>query len=278
MPWGDLSLPYQERIEDKTFRLTVELLDPGDTELLRRYLVEHPGLVEQRVIFEGGNYFQNPALLEFVAENPIRHGTLPANIVEVAKVILDAEAGRDESALDATLGLVCSGCVTRECHVQGALIDLLCDYGANPQSAMLPALAHGEFEAVENLLRRGAPVDLVAAAALGRVEDARRQLSCASAEDRHRALALASQFGHAVVVRLLLDAGEDANRYNPAGCHSYFFPLHQAASGGHEETVRLLVERVAHLDTKDTLWQATPAGWARHAGMKQIQHYLTSTP
>ena len=77
------------------------------------------------------------------------------------------------------------------------------------------------------------------------------------------------------VVRLLLDAGEDPNRYNPVGFHSHSTPLHQAALAGHEEVVRLLVERGgADLDAKDTLWQGTPAGWARHAGRTQIEEYL----
>ena len=44
---------------------------------LRAHLKQHPKLVHQRVVFEGGNYFRNPTLLEFVAENPVRHGTLP---------------------------------------------------------------------------------------------------------------------------------------------------------------------------------------------------------
>jgi hypothetical protein len=35
------------------------------------------------------------------------------------------------------------------------------------------------------------------------------------------------------IVRLLLDAGEDPNRYNPVGGHSHTTPLHQAAGGGH---------------------------------------------
>jgi len=43
----------------------------------------HPKLAQQRVVFEGENYFRNPTLLEFVAENPVRRGALPPNIVEV---------------------------------------------------------------------------------------------------------------------------------------------------------------------------------------------------
>ena len=49
-----------------------------------------PKLSRKHVSFEGGNYFRNANLLEFVAENPVRHGKLPRNILEVTKVILDA--------------------------------------------------------------------------------------------------------------------------------------------------------------------------------------------
>jgi ankyrin repeat protein len=268
-----LSLPHHERIEDVTFRRAVDLLDEGNVAGLSAWLVEHPNLVHQHVLFEGGNYFRNPTLLEFVAENPLRHGTLPANVVEVARVILDAGADQDLSALNQTLELVCSGRVPRECRVQRALIDLLCDRGADPNGAMSAALGHAEFEAVNALIARGAQVDLKAAAGLGRIEDARRLLATASSDERHRALALASQFGHTGIVRLLLDAGEDPNRYNPVGFHAHSTPLHQAACG-HGETVRLLVERGARLDAKDTMWQATPAEWANHEGQTQIEQYL----
>jgi Ankyrin repeats (3 copies)/Ankyrin repeats (many copies) len=271
----DLNLPYRDRIEDVTFRRAVDLLDAGDATALRAHLIEHPNLVHQHVHFEGGNYFRNPTLLEFVAENPIRNGTVPANIVQVAEVILDAGAKQNPSALNETLGLVCSGRVPRESGVQLSLIDLLCDHGADPNLAMSPALAHGEFEAVNALIRRGARINLTVAAGLGNIEDARRLLASAGGDDRHQALALASQFGHAEIVRLLLDAGEDPNRYNPVGFHSHSTPLHQAALAGHEEIVRLLIERGgAHLDVVDTLWQGTPAGWAKHAGRTEIEQYL----
>ena len=268
----DLTLPHHERIEDVGFRRAVDLLDAGDVTGLRAHLKQHPNLVQQRVIFEGGNYFRSPSLLEFVAENPVRHGTLPGNILEVTEAILDA--GVEPSALNQTLMLVATGSVPRECGVQLELIDLLCDHGADPNSAIHAAALHGEFEAVNALIARGARIDLPVAAALGRIEDARRLLPDAGPEDRHLALTLASDFGHVEVVRLLLDAGEDPNRYNPVGGHSHTTPLHQAAGAGHEEVVRLLVERGARLDMKDILWQGTPAEWAGHAGKTAIEAYL----
>lgn len=270
---GQMNRPYHERIEDEVFRRGVQLLDAGDVAGLRAHLLQHPNLVRQHVVFDGGNYFQNPSLLEFIAENPIRHGRLPHNIVQVARVILDA--GVEQSALDNALALIVSGSVPRKCRVQVPLIDLLCDYGADPNSAANAAL-HGEFEAVDALIRRGARMDFPVAAALGRLEDARRLLPAAGGRDRHLALALAAQFGHVEIVRLLLDAGEEPNRYNPIGCHSHSTPLHQAAFAGHIEVVRLLVERGARLDMEDILWHGTPSGWARYGEKLETEAFLRS--
>jgi ankyrin repeat protein len=72
------------------------------------------------------------------------------------------------------------------------------------------------------------------------------------------------------VVRLLLDAGEDANRYNPAGLHAHSVPLHQAVSYGHENVVRLLVEHGADTALTDTVYGGTPLDWANFAGRTEI--------
>jgi ankyrin repeat protein len=271
-----LQRPHHERIRDEDFRHAVDLIDVGDVDGLRNHLMNHPGLVRQRVEFEGGNYFQNPTLLEFVPENPIRHDSMPPNIVEVARTILDAGARLNQPSMNSTLELVSSGRVAREYGMQILLIDLLCDYGADANAAMRAALEHGEWEAVEALVRRGATVDLAAAAATGRVEDVRRTLPTANAELRHRALAWAAQFGHIDIVRMLLDSGEDPNRYNPEGTHSHSTPLHQAALAGHGDVVRLLVERGARLDIPDIHHQGTPLQWAEYAGRTEVAEYLRS--
>ncbi len=271
-PPANLLLPHHERIQDQTFRRAVDLLDAGEVAALRRHLAQHPGLVHQHVSFEGGNYFRNPTLLEFIAENPIRRGRLPANIVDVARAIL--EFGPDEAARNEALGLVVTGRVPRQCGVQLALIDLLCRNGADAGMAIRGAALHHEFAAVNHLLACGAPLDLPIAAALGRVADARRLLPESTAHERHLALGMAADSGHTEIVRLLLDSGEDPDRYNPVGGHAHATPLHQAAFSGHEDVVRLLVERGARLDIKDILWHGTPAGWARHAGNTAIEQYL----
>jgi hypothetical protein len=270
----DLRLPRHERIEDDAFRAAVDMVDAGDVAGLRAHLAAHPRLVRQRVTFEGENYFTHPTLLEFVAENPTRRGSLPQNIAQVATMILDAGAKADRSSMDATLALVSSSRVARECAVQLPLIDVLCDYGADPNPAMLPALLYDETEAVHALLARGAKVDLCVAAAMGGTGDVRALLPVAGDEDRQRALGLAAQHGHAEIVGLLLDAGADPNRYSPAGGHSHATPLHQAVIAGREKVVRLLVERGARLDIEDIHFHASPADWATYAGHTEIAEYL----
>ncbi|MBZ5686857.1 MAG: ankyrin repeat domain-containing protein [Acidobacteriia bacterium] len=271
-PSDQLNLPHHERIEDATFRRAVEFLDAGDADGLRGHLKRHPNLARQHVAFEGGNYFRNPALLEFVAENPVRHGKLPKNIAEITKVILDA--GADQSSLNETLMLVATGRVPRECGVQIDLVNLLCDRGADADRAAESAAVLCELQAVDALLGRGARITLPLAAALGHTEDARRLLPNADPEKRHLALAIASQYGYLEIVRELLDAGEDPNRFNPVGGHSHSTPLHQAAGNGHLDVVQLLVERGAKLDVKDILFDGTPAGWANYAGKKEVEAYL----
>ena len=273
-PGRSEGLPHHERIEDRDFRRAVDLIDDGEAAGLAAHLAAHSGLATRRVEFEGGNYFRNPGLLCFVAENPIRRNRLPPNIVELARIVLDAGASRDREALDETLMLVSSGQVAREAGSQIALIDLLCGYGADPEAAMAAAAVHGEFEAVQALLRRGARLSLPVAAALGLDGDAHRLLGGASPAERHFALALAAQHGRAGIVRMLLDSGEDPSRYAPPGGHSHATPLHQAVWGGHEEVVRLLVERGARLDLRDAMHQATPLDWAEYAKQPAIAGYL----
>ncbi|HXP10992.1 MAG TPA: ankyrin repeat domain-containing protein [Acidobacteriaceae bacterium] len=268
----NLALPHHERIDDAVFRQAVNLIDAGDVSGLSRLLQANPNLIHQRVLFEGGNYFRNPGLLEFIAENPVRHGTLPPNIIAVAVILL--EAGPEQRFVNDTLGLVVSGRMTRECKVQIPLIDVLCKYGADPNSALHTAVLHGEFEAVYQLIRWGATPDLSMLAALGETEEFLSRLPLSDSGQRHLALALAAQYGHTEIVRALLDAGEDPNRYNPPGSHSHATPLHQAALAGHLGVVRLLVERGARLDTKDVIWQGTPADWAQHDGRTEVESYL----
>lgn len=79
-----------------------------------------------------------------------------------------------------------------------------------------------------------------------------------------------------MVVNLLLDAGEDPNRYNPDGFHAHSTPLHQAVWSNHAGVVALLVERGARLDIQDTIYRGTPLDWANYGGRTAIAEYLRS--
>jgi ankyrin repeat protein len=111
---------------------------------------------------------------------------------------------------------------------------------------------------------------------LGRVAETTQFLPAADAQTRHIALALAAQHGHADVVRVLLDAGEDPNQFCPEGFHSHATPLHNAISAGRENVVRLLLDRGARTDIRDTIFDGTALDWALHCKKPEIAEELRS--
>jgi hypothetical protein len=274
------------------FEGAVEAVITGDVATLTRLLSEDPELVRARstLVTCHDPPVHGATLLHYVAANGVEgwRQKTPKHAVAVARLLL--QSGADADALagmyggqHTTMSMLVSSSHPAEAGVQVALVDCLLDHGAAVEgrgsgawvSPLMTALAFGYQDAAEALVRRGARVEsLPAAAGLGRLDTVRRLLATAVPLDRHRALALAAQQGHVDVVRALLDAGEDPDRYNPEGNHGHSTPLHQAALAGHETVVRLLVERGARLDIADTIWDATPSGWAEHGGHTEIAAYL----
>ncbi len=275
-----------------TFEAAVEAVITGDLATLDRLLATTPTLTTARSTFVTCHDppVHGATLLHYIAANGVEgfRQKTPKNAVTVARRLLDG--GADPNALAwmyggqcTTMSMLVSSTHPAEAGVQVALVDTLVDYGAGVTalgtgtwtSPLMTALVFGYLDAAQALVRRGARVDTLAeAAGLGLLETVRQRLPTASADDRHRALALAAQLGHVDIVRLLLDRGEDPNRYNPDGLHSHGTPLHHAALAGHDAVVRLLVERGGRLDITDTLWQGTPLGWAEYGGRKEIADYL----
>jgi peptide-methionine (S)-S-oxide reductase len=132
---------------DALFREAVAAIDAGDIATLERLIAEEPQLVRERLTVPGAwlrdkvggaleGFFKEPYLLWFVAEDPIRNGTLPANIAQVARTIIDA-AQRErvasiEEQIAYALRLVAWSPVAPKCGVQIALLDVLLDAGAPP--------------------------------------------------------------------------------------------------------------------------------------------------
>jgi ankyrin repeat protein len=271
------------------FESAVEAVINGDLGALQDALRRDPDLVRAR----SGRVccFDPPVhratLLHYVAANGVEayRQKTPPNALEIARTLLRAGAEPDAladmyGAECTTMSMLVSSSHPAEMGLQAPLVALLLDFGAalegrgtrKWETPLFTALAFGMIDAADVLAKRGARIELPTAAGLGGVDEAARLLPCADAEARHRALSLAAQHGHAEIVRLLLDAGEDPNRYNLEGNHAHTTPLHQAVLGGHEAVVRLLVECGARLNIRDTIWQGTPLGWALHGGGRAHPH------
>jgi ankyrin repeat protein len=267
------------------FESAVEFIVNGDLAMLEHALRRDPALIHARssrvCCFDPPVH--RATLLHYVAANGVEacHQKTPPNAVEIARALLKAGAEPDAlgdmyGAECTTMSMLVSSSHPAEAGLQVPLVDLLLDFGAAIEgrgtrkwgTPLFTALAFGMSDAARALAKRGARIKLPAAAGLGLVDDVARLLPDADAEARQRALSLAAQHGHAEIMRRLLDAGGDPNRYNLEGNHAHTTPLHQAVLGGHEDVVRLLVERGARLDIRDTIWHGPPLGWALHAAGK----------
>ena len=128
--------------QDALFHQAVQAIDAGDVNALEAVLDAHPRLVHQRLEQPGAwlrervggaldGFFERPYLLWFVADDPVRNGTLPSNIGDVTRAIIlrARHEGGDTLAeqLDYALRLVCWSWIARECGVQIELIDVLLD-------------------------------------------------------------------------------------------------------------------------------------------------------
>lgn len=270
-------LDHSASLDDR-FREAVAAIDAGDIGELERLIATCPELVRQRLTSPGawlrdkaGNaldgFFQRPYLLWFVAEDPVRNGTLPGNIAAVARAIVDA-ARRESPAnlqeqLDYALTLVSWSWIARERGVQLELIDVLVDAGAALAGNPNNALVNGNFAAAEHLVRRGATITLEVALCLGWWDDVERLLPAVSDDEKQFAFVLSALHGRSDALRRLLAAGADLNAPS-AGLYPHGTPLHHAVSSGSLEAVKVLVEAGADVDAKDSAWGGTPLGWAHY--------------
>lgn len=260
------------------FEQAVDAIVEGNLPLLEELLNHHPDLVHLRSTLPHA-----ATLLIYLAANGIEdHRQItPPNALEIATLLLDRGADPNAKAnlyggLHATLPLLASSAHPANAGLQLPLLKLLIARGAENNGPVHSAIAHGHLAAAKLLVQLGAPLDLPAAAAFHDLESVSQLLPNATKEERQCALALAAQSGATEAVRILLDAGEDPNRFNPPGTHQHTPPLHQAIWANRLDTVKLLVQRGASLDTEDTIYHATPLAWARQAGHQEIIAWLES--
>jgi len=279
----------------------LDALHAGDAAALTRLLDADPALVAARVASRDGHYcgyFYRATLLHHVAGNPsIR--PLPPNTVALATLLLDRGAEVD-AATEAgpsqpddigwsALGLVATSDEARRGGHQAALLELLVARGADVDfrdgGPLMGALYYSEQDAARWLVERGARVDLVAAAGLGRIElmaqhgehtlvhyCQRRGRPTTRAEVLSLALCYASLGGHGDAVAWLLDQGASPSERAPFDHDAT--PLHWAALHDRADVVALLLARGADRTVRDRTYDATPSGWAAHNGHAELASTL----
>jgi ankyrin repeat protein len=284
------------------FEDALAALDAGDPERLRGLLASHPDLVHARTDLEPPfGYFSGATLLHHVAGNPWRDRDLPANIVDLARLLLDAGAEVDARTLGpspsnspdtrgaTTMGLVITSRQASERSLTGPLVDLLLAHGASldltSEDALDASLTHHAPRAAEKMIELGARPDLFAAAALGRMDRLRGEFDgegrLRSRPRRHgREMSDRDAIGLALLYAYVRKQPEavdfllqfDGN-WNVTGVANGT-ALHRAAWSGDLEMVERLVARGADVNNRDNPFGSTPLGWAHHNNQAAVVTWL----
>ncbi|HEX6975946.1 MAG TPA: ankyrin repeat domain-containing protein [Vicinamibacterales bacterium] len=144
---------------------------------------------------------------------------------------------------------------------------------ASGETPLMAALYRGHREVVATLVDAGAPLDLFAAAALGRLDILDAELASnpsavnAYAFDGWTPLHLAAFFGQTAAMARLLEAGADTAAVSRNSLTNT--PLHAAVAGGHVDGALLLIERGAPVNVTDAGGH-TPLHIAAEAGTVPI--------
>lgn len=259
------------------FEAAADAIVAGDIERLRRLLRSNPELVHMRSSRE-----HRGTLLHYVSANGIEgyRQKTPKNIVEITDILLragaDVDAGVDVYHGNCTaLGLVATSVHPQRAGVQQPLMQLLLEHGASmdrpglagSHSPLVLACFHnGQPEAARFLADHGAPLDLEAAAGVGRLGLVKSFFDaggCLKPPATNRQLQngflWACECGHDDVALFLLDCG--ANPMDPAETGAT--ALHWAAGAGDVGLVKLLIERGAPLEVRNR-WGGTVLEHAGH--------------
>jgi ankyrin repeat protein len=266
------------------FESAVEAIVAGDKESLAALLQQDPSLVKARSLRE-----HRSTLLHYCSANGVEdyRQRTPANIVAVARMLLDAgaEVNAESDAYggrSTTLMLTATSFHPERVGVQRALMELLLDRGAavdvGKSSDVVVCLRNGRGQAAEYLASRGARLDLEGAAGVGALDRVKEFFaedgwlrSVATEKQLADGLGWACEFGHLAVVEFLLSHGVRADATSRTDSVT---PLHWAALCGQPEIVGMLLARGADVNAQETRYGGTPVSWAvygfgHHDGSQQ---------
>src|SRR5262245_10377114 len=298
--WSDLKRRVEqarqiERIKPHPgFDAALAALNEGDVDRLRALLGADPSLVHARTNLDPPyGYFSAATLLHHVAGNPYRDKPLPANVVDIARVLLDAGADVHARTLGrnggSTMGLLVTGKQASDMGVTGPLMDLLLERGAHldlfKDDALDASLTNHSPRAAEKMIALGAKADVLAAAALGRMDLLHgffdRNGRLLARPRRHGkemperdaiglALLYAYVRGQRTAVDFLL---EKHGNWNVIGVNNGT-ALHRASWEGDLEMVKRLVAKGADISNRDNPFNSTPLSWAQHNKQQEVFDWL----
>jgi ankyrin repeat protein len=272
------------------FEEAVAAMDAGDVERLRNLITSDPALIRARTNLEPPyHYFTAATLLHHIAGNPDRGrlegtlGPLPANSVEIARLLLDAGAEVNASTLGrnggTTMGLLVTSKQASDAGLSGPLMELLLGRGGEldltKPDALDASLANHAPGAADKMIELGAKPDVLAAAALGRMDllhaffDERGRLRSrprrrGKTMSERDAIGLALLYAYVREQRDAVDflLEKDGN-WNMVGVNNGAV-LHRAAFAGDLSMVQRLVARGADMSDRNNPFNSTPLSWAQH--------------
>jgi hypothetical protein len=281
--WARFADHVRRTSQDSPFEAAADAVVHGDLPTLERLVAANPDLVRAR-----SERVHRATLLHYVAANGVEdfRQRTPPNAVAVARFLLERGAEVDALAhtygndrYQTTMNLLVSSVHPADAGVQSALVETLVDAGAavdgldGDSSPLMTALAFGYRDAAETIVRRGARIEgIIAAAATGRVDLVDRMLVDGSTlapgvalvgpvwfrlppdPKAHVELALvwACKFGRGDVAHLMLDRGVSPG----AKDNSDMTVLHWAAASGLASVVDRLVALGAPLEVENQ-WGGT---------------------
>ncbi len=257
------------------FEAAADAIIAGDPERLVALMQSDSSLVRARSTRE-----HRSTLLHYCSANGVEdyRQKTPANIVTIARWLLDAgaEVNAESDAYggrSTTLMLTATSVHPERAGVQLALLELLLERGApidlpGGTSTVNLCLRNGRRPAADFLAGRGGKLDLEGAAGVGRLDAVASWfdldgglLPPGTSQQLADGLGWACEFGHAKVVRFLIEHGARADAIlRPEGETA----LHYAALGGQAEIALSLLAHGADVQARELRFHATPLGWALH--------------